>query len=472
MLNALAPVHAALSQRANRDQRKRGEIVEVPKNAVERPRHSETFRGTKQESDAPVGGSPYPTYGESPGFSVPPPQGRPRTSGGYDYSYPPPPDTQPPHMSDDAGPSRRPSSGYAGYPPPVYYEQAARPPTAPGSAELSSQLPYPYRPMSSNGRELPLPVHYSESEPPSSAHGVPPQSPMYPPPNSAPPHPQAHWSSPPAPPPGHFPPPGQHPHYPPAPNENYTYPPPPSNGAGPYGPPLPPPGAPHANYSYPPPPPPPGYGYNTQHHYGPVPAAAPGTYPPTPYGPPPPPSDQPPSSAASAAPPDSPFHYSASSQQQSGYPQGSYEGRKRRAEDDLQNGDGRKVSRTIPSDGDHHPHQYNDGPRSGQSQLSPPPPPQQEALWLPPTTERRSSLAISALLGSPQQAPRSRPSTADVGGQHLTYGQNAAYGYSVQPADHAANGPAPSQMADLAPKKEGVEGNMEQKAKALLSQRS
>jgi hypothetical protein len=34
-----------------------------------------------------------------------------------------------------------------------------------------------------------------------------------------------------------------------------------------------------------------------------------------------------------------------------------------------------------------------------------------EPLWLPPTTERRSSLAISALLGSPQQAPRSRPQT-------------------------------------------------------------
>jgi hypothetical protein len=30
-----------------------------------------------------------------------------------------------------------------------------------------------------------------------------------------------------------------------------------------------------------------------------------------------------------------------------------------------------------------------------------------EPLWLPPTTERRSSLAISALLGSPRQAPRS-----------------------------------------------------------------
>jgi hypothetical protein len=29
-----------------------------------------------------------------------------------------------------------------------------------------------------------------------------------------------------------------------------------------------------------------------------------------------------------------------------------------------------------------------------------------EPLWLPPTSERRSSLAISALLGSPRQAPR------------------------------------------------------------------
>ena len=40
-----------------------------------------------------------------------------------------------------------------------------------------------------------------------------------------------------------------------------------------------------------------------------------------------------------------------------------------------------------------------------------------DPTWFPPTTERRSSLAISALLGSPQQVPRSRPSTAEVATQ-------------------------------------------------------
>jgi hypothetical protein len=39
-----------------------------------------------------------------------------------------------------------------------------------------------------------------------------------------------------------------------------------------------------------------------------------------------------------------------------------------------------------------------------------------EQLWLPPASERRSSLAISALLGSPTQDThgRSRPTTGDM----------------------------------------------------------
>lgn len=40
MLASLAPIHAALSQRASREQRRRGEVVEVPKGAVERRRET------------------------------------------------------------------------------------------------------------------------------------------------------------------------------------------------------------------------------------------------------------------------------------------------------------------------------------------------------------------------------------------------------------------------------------------------
>jgi len=444
MLSSLAPIHAALSQRASKDQRKRGEIVEVPKNAVERPRHNEQYR-------KPPGPGPYPTYPpQDPQFAVPPPpgsaHGRPRTSGEYDYAQYP--EGQPP--SDDAGPSRRPGSAYGSYPP-MYYEPSGRPGTA-GPPENLSQLPYPYRPMSSNGRDLPVPAHYSESEPPTSAHG-PPQSPLYPP--SVPP--AAQWSSPPPPPHAGYAPPSSYP-----PQDQYAYPP---STPGQYGP--PPPGSASSQYGYPPQGPPATPYYPPATGFAAVPQQPPpgGPYPPPPagYGPPP----------ATGVAPESPFTYHAPPPQAEGYSYSYDSHSRKRRSDDLDSAP-RKAARA--------------------STEAPPPlePRGQEPLWLPPATERRSSLAISALLGSPQQVPRSRPSTADVAppGNGGTYGQPPASAPGSNPAGYTYSAPpsaAGSQSIPPAPAANGqgydrkpdfgaiggiggVGENMEQKAKALLSQ--
>jgi hypothetical protein len=104
----------------------------------------------------------------------------------------------------------------------------------------------------------------------------------------------------------------------------------------------------------------------------------------------------------------------------------------------------------------------------------------QDPLWLPPTTERRSSLAISALLGSPQHAPRSRPSTADVSQQppQPSYGQ-PGYPYPGQegappgppqtvsslPATPVVNGTSRKDRHEA--KSEG-HGNIDEKAKTLV----
>ena len=72
----------------------------------------------------------------------------------------------------------------------------------------------------------------------------------------------------------------------------------------------------------------------------------------------------------------------------------------------------------------------------------------EDALWLPPTSERRSSLAISALLGSPHQAPRSRPATADVS----QYGQ-------PQPSFGAFDASAASASVPATPVMNGAPGS-------------
>ena len=443
MLTSLAPVHAALSQRANRDQRKRGEVVEVPKNAVERPRHNEQYRKTSQP---PVGApdSPYTNYPpQDHQFTVPLPPShvRPRTGGGYDYPYP----EAPPPPADESGPSRRPGSSYSSYQP-VYYDQAGtRPATASSTAPEMSSLPYPYRPMSANGRDLPVPAHYQESEPPGSAHGLPP-SPMYAPP---PPH-GSHWSSPPAP-PSSYPPHAQP--YPPPPPENYSYPPPPDAGHYP-----PPPGSSHGAY-YPLPPssasaPGPYYPGPPQQGYNSIPPPSPSYPPPHPaYGPP----------AQAGGPPESAFHYNTPHiGGPSADPYGYYDSRKRRA-DEVDDGS-RKASR--PSI------EHQNPPPVSESRG-------QEPLWLPPTTERRSSLAISALLGSPQQVPRSRPVTADHAPPPQAYsGTPSGYTYTTHEGGNHAAPPTPQHDATeskgrnmkLEPGMGRVGENMEQKAKALLSQ--
>ncbi|ORX35267.1 hypothetical protein BD324DRAFT_609533 [Kockovaella imperatae] len=448
MLSSLAPVHAALSQRANREQRKRGEVVEVPKGAVER-RHSEVSR-----KGSPVAGqvhvpAAYDAYGQTgpvgPDWHVPLPQAsRPRTGGAFDY-YQSAPDDAPsqgaaPH-GDDAGPSRRPmssASSYAGYPS-VYYDNSnMRPPTStattpqPNAHELS-QLPYPYRPMSSNGRDLPVPAHYAGSEPPQSAHSTlsthPPPSPMYAPPHATPAAaaPSSHWSSPSS----HTAYPGSEPYHahPGASHEAYAYPPPPAQeAAGSHGPP----------YGAPPPPPSGAYGYSNQatyyppQQYGSLPPpppqfGTPGSYPPPPPGYPhphphslPPPSSlahpTPPAPAAhhhqaslhtpGAPPPDSPFAYQPSPQQFS-YGQGGFYDAARKRRMDEEASSARKYPRMDSS---------HTGVSSANESLNVAfsSDKDQDSLWLPPVTERRSSLAISALLGSPQQVPRSRPGTADL----------------------------------------------------------
>lgn len=453
MLNSLAPVHAALSQRANREQRKRGEVVEVPKNAVERPRHNEGFKNQRL-SPGSLGPTiaAYPPY-DNNGWDQ---HGRPRTGNGY-YPFEGAEGQQ--HPVDGSGPSRRPGSpgGYTGgYPP--YYDGQARPPTAPGTGSSGgdslSQLPYPYRPMSSNGRDLPVPAHYAESEPPSTSHG-PPQSPMYPPPVS-----QPAWSSPPPPPHSSA---GYPPHdamYPP-PSDNYSY----SSenqpqGHGGYG--QAPPGSAGSNYNYQP-----GY-YPPSTGYGSV---APGQ---AAYPPPPPPGAAAASYAAGgpAPPPESsPFQYHAPPNAESyAYPgsDGGYD-RKRRAEDN--GGDeSRKMHRPSSPGSAQAQNGRQNQPGSGHPDPTAGAAGAQDSLWLPPASERRSSLAISALLGSPQQAPRSRPATADVPAQPAgAYGQGGENGNYAYPsgggaAEGAAAGNGDGGSADgLA-----TIGNMEEKARALL----
>ncbi|ORY29781.1 hypothetical protein BCR39DRAFT_505372 [Naematelia encephala] len=421
MLSQLAPVHAALSARANKDQRKRGEVVEVPKNAVERPRHNENYRGIKT-SDTPGPDPAYQAYPEGQQWSVPPPQhARPRTGGGYDY-YPPTADGYVP-PTEDAGPSRRPGSG--GYYPPAPYDRPP-PSDAPPTGEAMSHLPYPYRPMSSNGREIPVPAHYAESDPPHSARG-PPESPIYPP-NVAPPQ----WSSPPQQHQQNYPP-HEAGHYPPPPDGFY-----PADHSYPGQP-----GSAGAPYAYPPPagyyPPQSGYPSVPPHHY------PPGHY--------------------SAAPPESPFQYHAPQEQN--YPYGQYDSRKRRGEDEA-NG-ARKHSKT-----DAVPQHLNDALAASRPQ---------DASWLPPVSERRSSLAISALLGSPQQGHKARPETGDqqqhtqdasalasagVAAYPPYSGHESSTGTSSSvPATPVVNGTPRTSRMD----KDGAkqEGEMEQKAKALLS---
>ena len=381
MLSSLNTVHVNLSMKAGREQRKRGEIVEVPKNAVERPRHNE-YRGGR-------GGDPTPSqqpneFGEfQPGWED-------RQRAGYAQPYPYPDQ----HAVDNGGPSRRPPSS-SGYPYQYGNYDQNRPPTSGAPSDAGQPVPYPYRPMSASGRELPVPQHYAESEPPVSAHGPPPQSPMYPP------APQGQWSSSPT----H---PNAYPHhegaYPPHPQaDNYYehHTPAPQYAA--------PPGSSGAAYAYPPPP----SGY--------YPPGAPGSGPPVqapgqgPYAQYPYPGN----------PSDSPFQYSAPDQQ-SQYPYGNYD-RKRRAEDE--NEDSRKMPRpasAVPQNlndairetgsnagangsgsgnangnGNGNGNGNNNNSNSNNNNNS------SEPLWLPPASERRSSLAISALLGSPRQAPRS-----------------------------------------------------------------
>ncbi|WWC96820.1 hypothetical protein V866_003695 [Kwoniella sp. B9012] len=449
MLSSLAPVHAALSQRANRDQRKRGEVVEVPKNAVERPRHAEYRAQKGSPTSAAAAGqhqqppdSPYAQYPPESQWNVaPPPHARPRTSG---YEYPPYGAEGPPVL-EDAGPSRRPASsaGY-GYQQPAYYDQSARPPTAPGTASSSdsmSQLPYPYRPMSSQGRDLPVPSHYAESEPPSTAHG-PPQSPMY---SNVP---QAQWSSPP--PPHSAYPPQDTSAYPPNTAEGYAYPPPPHQH-GSYPP-------REEVYNYPP-------NWTPQPQYSNVPPPPPtaGGYPPT----------------YNQQPPESPFQYNAPGPQDAAYPPSSYgyDTRKRRVEDESGDSELRKHHRPNDDQGQGQPQNLNAALEG-----------QRDPSWLPPTTERRSSLAISALLGSPQQPSRSRPATAggaNEGYDHAQAAYQASQAFSQPPQPEASQSLPPTPTVgmngvrrskdDLA-----VQGtsttttedgqSMEQKAKALLGQ--
>lgn len=363
MLAQLAQVHATLSQRANREQRRRGEVVEVPKNAVERPRGERGPKGGPPNAAAiPPGGHAYPGNG-APGYQQPPHQwgpppadhGRPRTSGSW-VEYPgyvaapgsvgsdqhPPGTAGSVGYGEDAGPSRRPMSATTEHAYPAYYEQGppgsahgrpatAAPPGTSGSND-SAQIAPPYRPMSSNG--VATGGHYAESEPPSSAHGnppPPPHSPMYPSSsNGAVPGSQSAYSSadPNLYPQGPVPAEGSHPY-------------PPGHDQGGYGP--PPPGS-SGSYYYP--------GQQGGHYYGQQSPAAqaqatfssvpPGTTPTQPY---------PPGYNGQAG--DSPFQYKAPGPYP-GYP-GYDGGRKRRAEDDATAADGRK-----------HPRSSDGGPPTGE----------------------------------------------------------------------------------------------------------
>lgn len=402
MLNSLAPVHASLSQKAGKEQRKRGEIVEVPKNAVERPRHNEfrTGRGGTQQPGSEFGEFPPPGWDD-----------RPRT--GYAQPYPFPEQGQAP---DNGGPSRRPpSSGYAAYP---YGYDQNRPNTGggppPPGPDGQHAMPYPYRPVSSSGRELPVPGHYSESEPPNSAHG-PPQSPMYPPvpPNqwsSSPPHSATY---------------GQQPHesvYPPQPSAEGYYDHQQQQHQQHYGP--PPPGSSSGSYAYPGGYYPPGQGGVAPH--------AQGQYAPYPY--------------PGNAPPDSPFQYSAPNADQQQYPYGpagaAYSGDRKRRADEEAGDDARKHARPASAV----PQNLNDAIRDDGHA---------DPLWLPPATERRSSLAISALLGSPTLPSRPRPAGDASGVPSATEG--ATYPpqpYPYHPASHDAGGETANSSVSATPVKD------------------
>ena len=441
MLSSLAPVHAALSQRANREQRKRGEVVEVPKNAVERPRHMDPNRRV-----SPTSGIAYTPYGETgpaQDWSIPAPMaGRPRTGGAYEYYAPMDSHQGPGHpgVGEDAGPSRRPISSAGAYPgyPPVYYPSHAAAPHAPAPPPSAghelTQLPYPYRPMSSNGRELPIPIHYAGSEPPPTAQppaqghtAPPPPSPVYPPPSTGPP--PGHWTSPP-----HSAYQSSEGYQHGSSGDSYAYPTPDNSSHHSYAPPQPsgygystpagyyPPQygnvAPHPQFLGPYPPPP-GYAHHphaTSHLPSPASMPTHSHMPPT----------QP--QRPATMPPESPFQYHAPPQDYSygGY----YDPRKRRAEDEAA---ARKISRSDSGP-------VNPIAAASESLNDAMGDRHQDTLWLPPTTERRSSLAISALLGSPQQVPRSRPSTADV---QTSYTEQS-YGFSADVTAVDATGPASS----------------------------
>ncbi|WVO14680.1 hypothetical protein L204_102317 [Cryptococcus depauperatus] len=376
MLASLAPIHAALSQRASKDQRRRGEIVEVPKNAIERPRNerktTRTSSGGHQGSQGPQDGeqnSPYAQYHDSQWSA--PAHSRSRTGNGYEYPY-----AAEHTVMDGAGPSRRPNSA-TGYAYPQEYYDQGRPPTTTGTSSSSdsnmSQLPYPYRPVSSQGRELPVPVHYADSEPSSAAHG-PPQSPMYN--NNIPPN-QPNWSS----------PPPNHSSYPPhdatayPPPEGYSYPPA------------------HHGSSYPPREDVYGYPPQTgwQQGQGQYPPQTGASYQPVSY---------------QGAPPESPFHYHATTQADGvGYPYQDYDSRKRRADEEV-GSDVRKMPRPSAEQAPPGNNAGNGAP-SLNAAMAAEASRHQDPSWLPPATERRGSLAISALLGSPPRHARSRPQNAE-----------------------------------------------------------
>ncbi|BEI86092.1 hypothetical protein CcaverHIS002_0603790 [Cutaneotrichosporon cavernicola] len=397
MLASLASVHAALSQRANREQRRRGEVVEVPKNAVERPRGERNKAGQQQVPGVAPGGVPPPGY--PPGavyhqpphgqWAPPPPHhdGRPHTAGGgpapgWGMEYPgypgqpPVGDGRPPTagsatFGDDAGPSRRPPSS-AGYPPHGDYypggppgSSHGRPPTADappgtaGSGDSNAAAGYQYRPVSSNGP----PGHYADSEPPTSSHGPPPHSPMYPHPGAAGVAPGGNWASPST----------SHSAYPSG--DPSMYPQNPAlvgqEGAHPY-----PPGAPQDGQYGPPPP-----GSSGGYHY---PAQQGYPY----YGQQSPAQQQAAQFANASLPPGS------------GPVQPGHDGRKRRADEDA--GGERKQLRSSngPNTGDQRP--ATAGSQSGET-----------PMWLPPTTERRQSLSINALVES-HDGRASRPQTGDA----------------------------------------------------------
>ncbi|TYJ55572.1 hypothetical protein B9479_003722 [Cryptococcus floricola] len=434
MLASLGPIHAALSQRASKDQRRRGEVVEVPKNAVERRQSEYRTRGGSASSqpNAPQGtappsqtNSPYTAYHDPQWASQP--HSRPRTSGGYDYPYAAPDHQQ--SLSEDAGPSRRPGSaaGYGGYGQQDFYASAnGRPGSAAGppqgAGEMGS-LPYPYRPMSSQGRDLPVPTHYAESEPPASAHG-PPESPMYthahvPNPHPHPQHQPPAWSSPPT---AHsaYPPHDAaaypapegyaysqqgHGAYPPR-EEVYEYPPqsaggwqggyPPSNTHGSY---------PQGYNGAPQPDSPFQYNVAPGHPGHPGHPGAPGA-----------------AAAAAGAPPAGAEGYAYSSGGGGGYE------RKRRAEDDGDHARKHARHASAGGQGQGQGQGAQGGTAAGNASAvslnaaleastnpgpgAPGAPGGEPGVvrggaggvdsWLPPTTERRGSLAISALLGSPK----------------------------------------------------------------------